>query len=334
VYRAGVIGCGRIGCGFSTDKLRGTTSTHAGSYMAVDGVELVALCDNQEGLAQQYAERLGVPHAYTNHRAMLADLALDIVSVCTPLETHEEIVCDTSGQMSMKAIYCEKPMASSSSAAEHMIQACNANLTLLIINHQRRFGALHQEVARIIQSGELGRIQQVTCYYGGGVYESGSHLFDLLRFYLGEVRAVGARHSYSSSYKPGDPSIDGWLEFVNLPWGIVTPVVIQACDCGAYAIFEIDILGTRGRLRVVEGGRRAEIAWATDSPTFTGIQELSAPQDLPQSIPHGMPSMWIPRGIEHMLNCLKTGGVPISSGRDGRAALRIIEALMVSARQK
>ena len=32
IYRAGVIGCGRIGCAFDDDPKRGYVSTHAGAY--------------------------------------------------------------------------------------------------------------------------------------------------------------------------------------------------------------------------------------------------------------------------------------------------------------
>jgi predicted dehydrogenase len=294
--------------------------------MAVDGVDLVAVCDLNQEKAARCAEGLDVG-IYKSYRAMLDREDLDIVSVCTPPETHACISCVAARTPGARAVYCEKPITMSVSMAERIVRTCEERGVLLMINHQRRFGPLHQEVARIIQEGELGRIQQVTCYYGDGIANAGSHLFDLLRFYFGEVGVIDGWWSPNASHRPGDPNVDGrlWLE-----GGI--PIAIQACDCRAYAIFEIDILGTDGRLRVREGGRRAEIAKVISSPTFEGIQELSAPRDLPQSIPHAAPSRWIPRGIEHLLDCLETGTQPISSGRDGLAALKIIEALKSSAR--
>ena len=45
IYRAGIIGCGRIGCGFDDDPNRGYVSTHAGAYARTDGVDLVAMAD-------------------------------------------------------------------------------------------------------------------------------------------------------------------------------------------------------------------------------------------------------------------------------------------------
>ena len=326
-YRAAVIGCGRIGCGFIKDTLRGAISTHAGSYVAVEGVNLVAICDRKRELVEQCAEDLGVC-AYQNYHKMMEGKHLDIVSICTPPETHCEILHSVSGYNSVKAIYCEKPIAVNRAAAEYMIQVCNERNILLMINHQRRFSPLHQEIARIIREGELGRIQQVTCYYGGGVFDSGSHLFDLLRFYLGEVNVMRGHWSHNVSHRPGDPNIDGWLRLDD-----GTLVSIQACDASAYAIFEISILGTEGRLRVTDKGRRAALEHIEVCPTFTGIRELSEATFLPLSLPHATQDCWIPHGIWHMLDCLRMGKQSISSGEDGLAALKIIEALISSARR-
>lgn len=320
-YRAGVIGCGRIGYSF------GGTKSHAGSYMAVDGVDLVAVCDRKLERAEQCAKDLGVK-AYQDYYEMLGNENLDIVSICTPPNNHCQSLHGAVGNGSVKAIYCEKPISVGVYAAERMVQSCNAFSILLMVNHQRRFGPLHQEIARIIREGELGRIQQVTCYYGRGVSNSGSHLFDLLRFYLGDVKEVDGWWSPNSSHQSNDPNIDGWLWFEGN-----VPVAIQACDGEAYLSFEINIMGILGRIRILSAGRRGEIEYVIDHPDYPGFRELSMPQILSQSSPQA-PSQWIPRGVEHIIDCLETGRQPISSGEDGLAALRIIEALISSARQK
>lgn len=321
-YRAAVIGCGRIGCGgFIDDSLRSATSTHAGSYAVVEGVDLVAVCDLDQGKAERCAREFGV-NAYSSYRTMLDHEDLDIVSICTPPGTHACISCAAARTLGVKAVYCEKPITISVSVAERIVRICEEQGVLLVINHQRRFGPLHQEIARIIQEKELGRIQQVTCYYARGVSNTGSHLFDLLRFYLGEITVSWGRYSPNLSHDPEDPNIDGWLRLSS-----GAPVSVQACASDAYSIFEIGILGTKGRLRITNSGRRAEIEHVGACATFTGIKELSAPL----SLPHAVPGHWIPRGIQHILNCLKTGEQPVSSGGDGLAALRIIEALAASA---
>ena len=94
-----------------------------------------------------------------------------------------------------------------------------------------------------LHNGGLGELQQVTCYYTAGAANSGSHLFDLLRLYLGDAAWVQGRESRNPSRSADDPNLDGWIGFRS---GAVA--AIQACDVAAYMLFELTLLGTTGRL--------------------------------------------------------------------------------------
>jgi predicted dehydrogenase len=102
---------------------------------------------------------------------------------------------------------------------------------------------------------------------------------------------------------------------------------IQACDVKAYLIFEIHLLGTRGRFRVISSGFDATYEAASGSPRFAGYRELSAaePAFRPQPKTENMLA-----GVAHLLECLRTGSTPVSAGEDGYAALEIISALRLS----
>ena len=321
-YRAGIVGCGRIGCAFDDDPRRGYVSTHAGAYVRTPGVELVALADIDEGKLSRYGDKFGVPGRYTDYLEMLKREQLDIISVCTWNNTHLDIV-RAAVEHGVKAVFCEKPIADSLSAADEMIRLCAERNVLLMIDHQRRFDPFHQQIAAFIQGGGLGRVQQVTCYYTAGVANTGSHLFDLLRFYLGEVMWVQGRYSRNASPNPQDSNIDAWIGFAD---GLVA--VIQACDVRAYLIFEVSLLGTKGRLRVTSSGFNIEFEEVRDSERFAGYREL-----FPTSPPVSAegPHEFMLFGVAHLLECLKTGQKPICSGEDGRAALEIICALRESA---
>lgn len=321
-YRAGIVGCGRIGCTFDDEPQRGYVSTHAGGYVRTPGVELVALADIDEGKLDRYGGKFGVPGRYTDYVQMLEKEQLDIVSVCTWNDTHLDIV-RAAVEHGVKAVFCEKPIADSLSAADEMIRLCAEGNVLLMIDHQRRFDRFHQQIAAFLRNGGLGQIQQVTCYYTAGVANTGSHLFDLLRFYLGEVTWVQGRYSRNPSPNPQDPNVDGWLGFAD---GLVA--AIQACDVRAYLIFEVSLLGTKGRLRVTSSGFNVEFEEVRDSQRFAGYREL-----FPGSPPVRAegPHEFMLFGIAHLLECLKTGQKPICSGEDGRAALEIICALRESA---
>jgi len=321
-YRAGIAGCGRIGCGFDDDPRRKHVSTHAAAYARTAGVELAALCDLDEQKLKRYGEKFQVRGRYTDFMQMLENEQLDILSICTLSGTHLEIA-RAAVEHGVKALFCEKPIADSLGAADEMIRVCAEHETVLMIDHQRRFDPFHQRIAAFLRDGGLGRVQQATCYYTAGVANTGTHLFDLLRFYLGDVDRVEGRMSVNASPNAADPNIDGWLGFVN-----GTVAAIQACDVRAYTIFEINLLGTRGRLRVTSHGFAAEFEEVRESERYSGYRELF-PASLP--IDGNCSHEAMLHAMAHLLDCMEGGRKPISSGEDGRAALEIICGLSQSA---
>lgn len=321
-YRAGVVGCGRVGCTFDEDERRGFISTHAGAYAHTPGAELVALSDLDEKRLNRCADRYGVPGRYASYVEMLGKERLDVLSICTWNDTHLEIV-SSALEHGVRAVFCEKPIADSLSAADEMIRLCAEQGVILMVDHQRRFDPVHQQVAAYLRGGNLGRIQQVTCYYTAGVANTGSHLFDLLRFCLGDVIWVQGSYSRNASSSPEDPNIDARLGFAD---GLVAAV--QSCDISAYLIFEVSFLGTQGRLRLKSSGYDVEFEEVRTSQRFSGYREL-----FPTAVPVRTESSheYMLFGVAHLLDCLKTGQMPLSSGEDGRAALEIICALRESA---
>jgi predicted dehydrogenase len=321
-YRAGIVGCGRIGCSLDDEPRRGHVSTHAGAYKRTNGVELVALCDVDESKLITYGRKWSVRGCYMDVRTMLAAERLDILSVCTRSNTHLDVI-RSAVDWGVKAIFCEKPIADTLGDADAVISICAERNVLLMVDHQRRFDPFHQQIAALLRNGALGSIQQVTCYYTAGVVNTGSHLFDLLRFYLGDASWVVGQYSRNSSWDPSDPNIDGWIGFAGGP-----VAAVQACDVKAYLIFEINLLGIAGRLRITSSGFAADFEQARESKRFAGYKEL-VPATCPVHISGEHEFMLY--GAAHLLDCLNDGKEPISSGYDARAALEMICALRESA---
>ena len=153
-YRCGVIGLGRIGAEFHDN--------HVKAYQDSLQCDLVAVSDVDGSKA------LLVPDVplYTNYMDMVKNSDMGIVSVCTPPETHRKIVCDIAPYV--LAIYCEKPIATTLSDADAMIEECHKFGTILQINHQRRFVCPKFTFSR-------------------GMLNTGTHAFDLIRQLFGEV---------------------------------------------------------------------------------------------------------------------------------------------------
>lgn len=322
-FRAGIVGCGRIGCEFDGDPKRKMVSTHAGGYSAAGEVELAALSDLAENKLERAGGRWGITSLYHNYKEMLRRENLDILSVCTENSTHLEIVSEAVNN-GIKAIFCEKPIADSLKNADEIIKLCNEKGVILQIDHQRRFDIFHQEVKDFLQKGSLGRIQQVTFYYTAGIANSGSHMFDLLRFFFGDVHWVRAIYSQNKSRNANDPNIDGIVKFRN-----GTFCAIQACDVQEFLIFEMDCIGTKGRLNITHSGFDLEFHKVRESKLFSGYRELFKSVS---PINKNTPKEFMVSAVEHLIECVKRGKRPICSGEDGRAAMELICAFHESAR--
>jgi predicted dehydrogenase len=322
-FKAGVVGCGRIGSELDDDPKRKQIVTHAGAYCAVDEVDLVAACDLSKEKLEKCGKRWQITSLYQDLGEMLKNEALDVISICTWNSTHLEIVKEAINN-GVRAIFCEKPIADSLRNADEMVKLCDEKGVILQIDHQRRFDKFHQEVRRFIQDGNLGRIQQVTFYYTAGIANSGSHLFDLLRFFFGDVEWVRAFYSQNKSANPDDPNIDGIMQFGN-----GTFCAIQSCDVREFLIFEMACIGTRGRLNITHSGFDLEFYEVGESKLFSGYRELFASTP---PIHKDIPREFMVSAVRHLVECLKEGKKPICSGEDGRASLELIYAFHESAK--
>jgi predicted dehydrogenase len=323
-FRAGIVGCGRIGSEFDDDPKRKQISTHVGAYCAIKQVELVAACDVSTERLEKCGKKWHVPSLYEDYGEMLRKEALDILSICTWNSTHLAITKETANS-SVRAIFCEKPIADSLRNADEIVKQCSEKGIILQIDHQRRFDEFHQKVRSFLQNGNLGRIQQITFYYTAGIANTGSHMLDLLRFFFGDVEWVQAVYSQNKSPNPNDPNIDGAMKFRSGPL-----CAIQACDVQDFLIFEMNCLGAKGRLNITHSGYDLEFYDAEESKLFSGYKELF-PAASP--IDKATPRDFMVDGVKCLIECLDKGQKSISAGEDGRAALELVCAFHESAKQ-
>ena len=143
----GIIGTGGIANG-----------KHMPSLAKVDGVEMTAFCDIEEGKALSAAARYGTPGAkvYTDYTALLKDPAIDVVHVLTANDSHAEITI--AALEAGKHVMCEKPMAKKAADARRMLEAAQRTGKKLTIGYQTRHTAESQYLKAVCEAGELGDI--------------------------------------------------------------------------------------------------------------------------------------------------------------------------------
>jgi predicted dehydrogenase len=90
---------------------------------------------------------------------VVSDPDLNAIVIATPHSLHEEQI--VAAAEAGKHVFCEKPLALTLASAERSVAACNEAGVVLGIGHERRFEPAMQEIARLVESSELGDIMHV-----------------------------------------------------------------------------------------------------------------------------------------------------------------------------
>lgn len=197
-YRGAIIGLGFIG---GADQVSGDAlgqrvedldGTHLYAMLNHPRVELVAGSSRDASRRARFAERTKA-RTYQDWREMLDRENLDVVSVATYAPQHAEmtVACARHG---VRAIYCEKPIATKLADAERMLAACAQVSALLVINHNRRFQPNFRRLRDLVAARELGDLTSVSIAWGSGrLGNVGTHMFNAITMLTGRrVEAVSA----------------------------------------------------------------------------------------------------------------------------------------------
>ena len=323
MYKAAIVGLGRMGHLLETDKLnKNSPRTHTGAYKFLeDKVKIVSACDIREDRLSLYRQLWGIDNLYKDYKKMLKNERINILSVSTHAKEHKEIVIEAANS-GIEAILCEKPISTSLKDAQEMIDECNETGTILYINHTRRFDDQWRKVKEIIDNGDIGKLTTITSYSSAGLLNGGSHLFDLLRYYNGEVSSVYGKIRKDEST---DSSGFGLLEFKNGSHAFVD------VDFRDYVLFQMNLFGYKGSVRIggmIRGDKSFGLGISEHSPTQAGVMELKN-MEFPE-VPITRERMPLVNAINEIIESIETGKKPISNGEDGLAALEIAMAFYES----
>lgn len=138
-------------------------------------LQLVGLCDTELERAQKPGDEHGIK-AFREYRQLLDETKPEFIVVATPHPSHEEITV-AAAERGIHVL-CEKPIAHTVEAADRMIEACQKAGVLLGIDFSQRPTAVYQRAHEIIANGELGDIYRVNFIASGwyrtqAYYDSG-----------------------------------------------------------------------------------------------------------------------------------------------------------------
>ena len=141
VFRVGIAGCG------------GISGVHIPTLMAMDGVEIRAVCDINPERARSAAERTGAEIA-RDFGELIAREDIDVVHVLTPHYLHAPLAI--AALEAGKHVITEKPMATTLEDARAMVRAARKSKGRLGVIFQNRYNPASVELKRLVASGEGG----------------------------------------------------------------------------------------------------------------------------------------------------------------------------------
>jgi predicted dehydrogenase len=161
-------------------------------FSKLPNVEVTAISDHGH-----HTKDTTVCHVYANWKDLLADKAVEIVSIVTPPSLHAEMAC--AAMRAGKHVMLEKPVALTKDGAEIITATQKETGKCITVNHMIRYNPIIQSLRKIGQTGTLGKLRHAVVnnyaqdeslpaehwfwnpdLSGGILVEHGVHFFDII----------------------------------------------------------------------------------------------------------------------------------------------------------
>jgi len=334
--------------------------------------DLVAICGRNEQATAEAARRYGYATYYTDWREMIKDKRIQLFDNGTPPNAHAD-PCIAAAKEGMH-ILCEKPLARNGDEARRIRDEVAKTGVKHMVGFNYRFVPAIRQMRDLIRSGALGRIYHYRAIYlqewvmphynlpkiwrldkeiaGNGVLGClGSHIIDLGRFLIGEIKSVGAITRTFVTERPlpdgsGMAKVDvddAFASIVEFENGAIGTIEATRFGAGRKNHQVIEINGEKGSVRFeLERLNELQVFWVDEEPKETqGFHNVLVTEAY-----HPWISNWWPHGhiigwehtfvheITHLLDCIVNNKDVAPDGatlEDGYRACVICDAVLKSA---
>jgi predicted dehydrogenase len=298
-------------------------------------------CDIDAAAAARLAERHPDLKTTTRVDELLAGAEIDAVAIATPVRSHYELAM--AALRAGKHVLVEKPITETSEQARRLIDEAGRRGAVLMVDHTFVYTGAVRRIRDIVRSGDLGQI-----YYYDSIrvnlglfqrdvnvlWDLAIHDLSILDYVLDArptaISAVGTKHvagspeniAYLSLFLAG-----GAVAHINVNW--LAPVKVrQTLIGGSRKMIVFDDLQPSEKLRIYD----------------KGITVRESPGEIHQLlIGYRTGDMWAPQlptrealvaEAEHFIDCIETGGAPVTDGAMGLRLLEILEHATLSMSQQ
>ncbi len=299
------------------------------------------VCDTDPARLDFVRAQAGGACLTTDLEEVLRDPATDAVMLALPPSQHHAAAMRslTAG----KHLFVEKPMALALAQVEQIVRAADQAQRLLMIGLTYRYHPVIDRIGEILRAGAVGRVRAIYSRRAnhndrpracGVVWMLAPHDVSILRHWLGVLpRQARARLEHGGS---GDFNDEASIELLH-PGGV-----------GAHLAFSWRGPDKTRRI-VIEGEERVLLYDEVAAPAAFAIYRHPSP-DRPWNgdfdrLAAALPTLGAPlervdcaaqfveplrRECAHFLDCLRTGGKPLTNGAHAAEVTRIIQAVMLA----
>ena len=303
IYKAVIIGAGRIASGFDTPRTK-EILTHAHAVSEHSKFMLLGMSDIDTRRGEKEARKWGTAF-YDNTEKMLKEVKPDAIIIATPDHTHAKLL-DKVSRTKPKLIICEKPVLANMSEMSLIAKKVVSQKIPILVNFSRRFDSTVCEVRDALMKGKYGKVISAHCVYTNGILHNGSHALDLARFLFGDLLSATASYVVDDRSKK-EPSVAGFATFKRC-----SKFSLTAGDERAYAIFEFDILTEKKYIRFENFGFDLVVQGVVPDPIFKGFRALGKKQHIKTGLVRAMEELY-----DHAALVLEKKTKPISSLEEG-----------------
>jgi predicted dehydrogenase len=299
----------------------------------IPDVSLTACVDSDKRRLD--AIRAQYPHVemLSDYRELLARQLADAVAICTTATTHRPIIEDC-----LEAgldVLVEKPLTTSTTDAEAIIEKANTNKRILMVGHTFLFSPAVRIIKGYIETGHLGRVLYLHFQRTGlgpirqdvnALWDLAPHDLSMLRYWLGsdpiEILARGQSYLkrdcddvvFLTLRYPNDV-----LASIHVSW--LDPVKVRrATIVGDRRMAVFDDVSANEKVRLYDKGANYQ-PLGGDFGAF-----VAAVRDGDILIPTIENKEPLREQLAHFVKCALERKDPMSGGAEGLATVRVLEA--------
>lgn len=255
----------------------------------VPEANIVACTDADEEKAVQAAARFAGAAAYTDYRDMLREQDLDAVYICLPPHAHGELELELIG--AGIPFFVEKPLSNDLETAERILEALQSNPVLTSVGYMMRYSDNAERVKKLLAEETAVVARSIyACdvpgppwwrrkeLSGGQVVEQTTHLFDLARYLLGEVRSVYGRArrgliAEMEDYDTDDASACTLVFQSGLLCDVISTCAVNVGERS------LEVFTPDARAKLSDGTGRLTVERANTKCTYDGEDDLFVRED-------------------------------------------------------